>query len=113
MDRIQACLASNIRRYRKQMGYSQEKLAEKAGASANYIAMIEAGRYFPSLPMLNKVASALNIDSLDLFDKSGFEFQSLETLKNEILKNISQTVNNSFIKAAKNRENMAQKHIQE
>lgn len=107
MDKIQACLANNMKRYRKQMGLSQEKLAEKAGASANYIAMIEAGRYFPSLPMLRRVATALNIDSLDLFDKSGFEFQNLELLRSEILNNIALTVNESFIKAAKNREEMA------
>ena len=107
MDKIQACLASNMKRYRKQMGLSQEKLAEKAGASANYIAMIEAGRYFPSLPMLKRVATALDIDSLDLFDKSGFEFQNLELLRSEILNNITLTVNESFVKAAKTREEMA------
>ena len=107
MDKIQACLANNMKRYRKQMGLSQEKLAEKAGASANYIAMIEAGRYFPSLPMLNRVAAALNIDSLDLFDKSGFEFQNLELLRSEIINNIVLSVNESFLKAAKNREGRA------
>ena len=96
MDKIQSCLASNMKRYRKQLNLSQEKLAENAGASANYIAMIESGRYFPSLPMLRQIARALNVDSLDLFDKSGFEFQKMEILRKELLENMSKVINMTF-----------------
>ena len=96
MDKIQACLASNMKRYRKQLHFSQEKLAEEAKASANYIAMIENGRYFPSLPMLRQIAQALQVDPLDLFDKGGFEFQNLEELRSEIIENIVQSVNSVF-----------------
>ena len=99
MDKLQTCLASNMKRYRKQMHLSQEKLAEKAGASTNYIAMIESGRYFPSLPMINRIASSLNIESLDLFDRSIFEYTNLEVLRKEILGNITNAVNDSFRKA--------------
>ena len=81
------------------MHLSQEKLAEKAGASTNYIAMIESGRYFPSLPMINRIASSLNIESLDLFDRSIFEYTNLEVLRKEILWNITNAVNDSFRKA--------------
>ena len=96
MDKIQACLASNMKRYRKQLHLSQEKLAEKAKASANYIAMIENGRYFPSLPMLRQIASALNIDSLDLFDKGGFESQNIENLRSEVVESVLKSVNAVF-----------------
>ena len=99
MDKIQSCLASNMKRYRKQLHFSQEKLAEEAKASANYIAMIENGRYFPSLPMLRQIASALNVDSLDLFDKGGFEFQNLEDLRSEVLESVVKSVNAVFDKA--------------
>ncbi|MBQ7538686.1 MAG: helix-turn-helix transcriptional regulator [Treponema sp.] len=96
MDKIQSCLATNIKRYRKQLHFSQEKLAEKAEASANYIAMIENGRYFPSLPMLRQIAGALNVDSLDLFDKAGFEFQNLENLRSEVIESVVKSVNAVF-----------------
>jgi len=96
MDKIQACLAGNMKRYRKQLHLSQEKLAEKAKASANYIAMIENGRYFPSLPMLRQIASALNVDSLDLFDKGGFESQNIENLRSEVVEIVLKSVNAVF-----------------
>jgi transcriptional regulator with XRE-family HTH domain len=41
---------------------TQEKLAEKAGVSARYIQSVEAGEYFPSLPTLARLKSALRCD---------------------------------------------------
>ena len=96
MDKIQACLASNMKRYRKQLHFSQEKLAEEAKASTNYIAMIENGRYFPSLPMLRQIANALHVDCLDLFDKDGFEFHNLENLSSEVIEKVVHSVNSVF-----------------
>lgn len=96
MDKLQACLASNMRRHRKELHLSQEKLAEKAGASANYIALIENGKYFPSLPMLRQIATALNVDALDLFDKAGFEQHNLEALRTDVLASVTQAVNAAF-----------------
>ena len=80
MDKIQSCLASNMKRYRKQLHFSQERLAEEAKASTNYI------------------ASSLNVDSLDLFDKGGFEFQNLEDLRSEVLESVVKSVNAVFDK---------------
>ncbi|HBB14973.1 MAG: helix-turn-helix transcriptional regulator [Treponema sp.] len=96
MDKIQICLANNMKRLRKKMNFSQEKLAEEAGASANYIAMIEAGRYFPSLPMLRQIAGSLHVDSLDLFDRNGLEYKNLEALRKELLENMSNVINTAF-----------------
>ncbi len=96
MDRIQACLAGNMKRYRKQLHLSQEKLAEEAKASANYIAMIENGRYFPSLPMLRQIATALKVDALDLFDKGGFECVNLENLRISMVDSVTKTINELF-----------------
>ena len=36
-------LGANIRNYRKQIGLTQEKLAERIGKSVNYVGMIERG----------------------------------------------------------------------
>ncbi len=56
MTNIQRCLAQNMKKHRKRMGLSQAALAERAGTAANYIALIEVGKNFPSLPMLEKMA---------------------------------------------------------
>ena len=90
------CLANNMRYYRKLQKLSQEKLAEKAGASTNYIALIENGKYFPSLPMLNQIANALGVDPLDLFDKKALDYPNLENLRAELLESIVAAVNTAF-----------------
>ena len=96
MNKIQICLANNMRHYRKILKLSQEKLADKAGASANYIALIENGKYFPSLQMLGQIADALEVDSLDLFDKQALDYPNLETIKTKLLENIVTVINNAF-----------------
>jgi len=50
-------------------GWSQAKLAEKTGSSTHYIGMLELKRKFPSSEMIHRLASALGIDSTELFSK--------------------------------------------
>ena len=100
MDNLQICLASNIKYYRKKQHLSQEKLAEKADASANYIALIENCKYFPSLPMIQQIAKALNVESLDLFDRKSLQFQDMENIRMEILENITKVINSAFDKSS-------------
>ena len=83
MTNIQECLKANMKLHRKRLGLSQAALAERAGTAPNYIALIEVGKNFPSLPMLEKIAAALEIDALDLFDKTG-----LITIDKKVLKTI-------------------------
>jgi DNA-binding XRE family transcriptional regulator len=47
---------------------TQERLAEKVGVSARYVQSLEAGEYFPSLPTLVKLKTALRCDWNELFD---------------------------------------------
>jgi transcriptional regulator with XRE-family HTH domain len=47
---------------------TQEKLAEKAVVSVRYVQSVEAGEYFPSLPTLARLKSALRCDWNDLFN---------------------------------------------
>jgi transcriptional regulator with XRE-family HTH domain len=67
---IRLVLASNIKRFRKEQGFSQEKLAEKSGTAANYIALIETRKRFPTPDMLEKIALALDVDTPQLFSVS-------------------------------------------
>lgn len=92
MNKLQACLAKNMKLYRKKAGLSQAALAEKAGTAPNYIALIEVGKKFPSLTMLEKIASALNVDALDLFDKQGLSLIDQEKLQERLINSISTVI---------------------
>ena len=98
MNRLQTCLAQNMKLYRKKNGLSQAALAEKAGTAPNYIALIEVGKNFPSLQMLEKIANALNVDCLDLFDKKSLELIDSEILENKLISSISEVIKDTFEK---------------
>jgi transcriptional regulator with XRE-family HTH domain len=67
MTNIKKHLGSNIKNYRINNGISQAKLAEMADMAANYLGLIENGKKFPSSEMLERIASALGKDTIDLF----------------------------------------------
>lgn len=60
-------LAKNIKYYRLQKSWSQEKLAEKAKCSRNNISDIENEIYPPTLAKVESIANALEIDIYKLF----------------------------------------------
>jgi transcriptional regulator with XRE-family HTH domain len=78
MTDIRDLLARNIKKYRSILGLSQAKLAEKVDTSTNYIGLLEIKRKFPSPEMMERLASALGIDTTELFHK---ELSSKETIK--------------------------------
>jgi transcriptional regulator with XRE-family HTH domain len=67
MTKLRTILAKNIKAYRNEMGLSQLKLADLVDTAPNYIAMIEAEKRFPTDRMLEKIASALQRESFELF----------------------------------------------
>jgi transcriptional regulator with XRE-family HTH domain len=58
----------NIASLRGRRKLTQEKLAEKISTSARYVQSLEAGEYFPSLPTLVHLKSALRCNWEELFD---------------------------------------------
>lgn len=62
----------NVKRYREQLGISQEAFAEKCGLHRTYISAVERQRRSISLSNIQKIADALNVDTYLLFidDKS-------------------------------------------
>jgi len=52
-------LGKKIQRRRKQIGYTQEDLADKVGISRAYMGYIEQGRNVPSLEIVEKIARVL------------------------------------------------------
>ena len=95
MTNIKKLLGTNIRIFRKSCGLSQSMLAEMVDTATNYISAIEAGRRFPSVGILEKIADALKIDTPDLFSIKPvqLEEEKLE-LENKIWLEIGQNLSN-------------------
>ncbi|MCL1931513.1 MAG: helix-turn-helix transcriptional regulator, partial [Treponema sp.] len=64
---IRDVLALNLKKNRHKLGLTQEKLSEKAGISAHYLAMVEVSRKFPTPEMLERLAEALEVEPHELF----------------------------------------------
>jgi transcriptional regulator with XRE-family HTH domain len=67
MTRLKKILASNMKAFRNELGLSQAKLADRVNTAANYIAMIEGEKRFPTDTMLERIAAALERDPPELF----------------------------------------------
>ncbi len=70
MDIIRV-FGSNLRKYRNEMGISQEKFAEKCGLHRTYISDIERFERSISLVNIQKIADALEIETYKLFIEDG------------------------------------------
>ncbi|MDR3200197.1 MAG: helix-turn-helix transcriptional regulator [Spirochaetales bacterium] len=57
----------NLKKYRKEAGLTQEKLAELCDTDPRYIGQLETGRRCPSLIFIEKIAGALKIAPALLF----------------------------------------------
>lgn len=57
----------NVKRLRKKLDLSQEKLAEYAGLHRTYIGMIERAEKNITLINMEKIANALHVNLIELF----------------------------------------------
>jgi transcriptional regulator with XRE-family HTH domain len=64
---LQQVFMANMRKRRKQLGLTQEKLAETCNTDACYIRQIEIGNRFPSLEYIERIAKALALEPHLLF----------------------------------------------
>jgi ribosome-binding protein aMBF1 (putative translation factor) len=55
-------LGANVRRLREAKGWSQTQLARGAGMTQSAVARFEAGGSIPTLPVLQRLARALDAD---------------------------------------------------
>lgn len=58
---------NNVRKYRSQLGLSQEKFAEICNLHRTYISAIECHRRSISLENIQRIADALGIETYKLF----------------------------------------------
>jgi transcriptional regulator with XRE-family HTH domain len=70
---LQEIFILNLKKFRKKRGISQMTLAALCDTSGNYISEIEMGRRIPSFEKIEKIASALQIASYQLFMEDSVE----------------------------------------
>jgi transcriptional regulator with XRE-family HTH domain len=97
MIHLKSVLASNIRARRKDMGMTQESLAEKANTASTYIAMIESGNRTPSFKMIERIAEVLRIEAPELFAMKNYPVESTSQIREELMNRFDQ-----FLRAAIN-----------
>ena len=62
-------VASNLRRARAERGLTQEELADLAGINRNYVGMIERQENSPTVDMIERLATALDVDPISLLSE--------------------------------------------
>ena len=103
MTNLRTLLAFNMKEKRRKLGLSQAKLAEMADLSTHYVAMIELGRKFPSPENMEQIASALEIDTPELFSMPPSVEEAVLQYRQEIMVALEETVGkavNVAVKAA-------------
>jgi len=81
---LQQVFMANMKNRRKQMGFTQEKLADLCNTDPCYIRQIENGRRFPSLTYIERIAEALNIAPFLLFyNEIGSDNEGIAALQKE------------------------------
>ena len=63
---IREVLATNLRRYRRAAGLSQEELAHRAAIDRTYISALERCQYAAGIDVVDRLARELNVEAADL-----------------------------------------------
>ncbi len=80
---IKKILGANIKKYRKQNGYTQMKFAEILNVEQKHVSFIESGNSFPSAGLIMKIADVFGIPPKNLFEFA--EPLTVEQLKQNII----------------------------
>ena len=88
MTNIRELFKENLRKFRHAAAISQSILAERINSSTNYIGILELGRKFPSPEMMERLASALGIDTADFFLKDPIPEEVIRSYRKAVLEDI-------------------------
>jgi len=67
-SQVAKALARNVRRLRKEKGWSQDELAAKLKIEQMAVSLIENNRANPTLETIETIAACLGVRFIDLFD---------------------------------------------
>lgn len=84
-DSAQLLVGVRIRHARVLKGMRMKDLAEKVGYDESMISKIESGKVMPSLPMLNKIVTALDRDLASFFGLEIDEHKLVQTRADRLL----------------------------
>ena len=87
MDNIRLLTGERIRILRKERGWSQEELGEKADLHHTYVGAVERGEKNASIDTLDKIAEALGVEMIDLFTLARKQ-QSIDSLRSHVIEEI-------------------------
>jgi transcriptional regulator with XRE-family HTH domain len=85
-------LAYDIKEQRRILGITQAQLAERIDTSTHYIGQIELKNKFPTPEMLERIATALEIDSPQLFSMDPFPAEVLRQFQEGLLADVETAV---------------------
>ena len=85
---IREILSKNLKENRQRLSLTQSELAERAGISTNFVAMIELKHKFPTPETLDRLSTALDIKTYELFTTSVSQDSVLKKLHEDILINM-------------------------
>ena len=69
MQKIETLFGAAVRKYRQQLGLSQEDFADKAGVHRTYISSIELGKVQVSIGVAFRLAEALEVPLSKLWNE--------------------------------------------
>jgi transcriptional regulator with XRE-family HTH domain len=81
---------------RRILGITQAQLAERVNTSTHYIGQIELGNKFPTPEMLERIATALEIDSPQLFSMDSYPTETIRQFQEVILVDVETAVVNAI-----------------
>ena len=97
--KIQKTFAQNLRECRRQCGFTQVQLAEKANISVNYLAMVELARYIPRVEIIERLADAMSVEIYELFIVPLSPAMELKKLNESIVADLEDIVKKSVDQA--------------
>jgi len=93
---LRTVLSNNIKLFRRNHGWSQADLAEKADISINFLSSIERCVKWPYPDTLVKIAKALKIEEFELFRHNKAIINDTSILIDRLVGDISLSVNESI-----------------
>jgi transcriptional regulator with XRE-family HTH domain len=96
MTSLRALVAHNIKGRRRILGITQAQLAERVNTSTHYVGQIEVGNKFPTPEMLERIATALEIDSPQLFSMDSYPAETVRQFQEAVLADVETAVINAI-----------------